>query len=110
MSRELCILSGPVDPTSVKHHLVKNGTHTAMPVPCFLILEGDSSPTGTMLYRFDENGECVGDTWHSNLEEAKKSASSEYLNIAINWQTIPENCDMVEFSLSKYKDSLTPCS
>lgn len=56
-----------------------------------------------MLYRFDSNGDCVGDTWHLNLEEAKKSASTEYAGLTSNWQEIPDNCDMVEFGLSKFK-------
>ncbi|MCC7038637.1 MAG: hypothetical protein IT560_15220 [Alphaproteobacteria bacterium] len=108
MTRELCILSDLVDTRRVKHHLVQGGVTTVMNPPHFLILEGDNSSTGAMLYRFESNGECVGDTWHSNLNEAKKRASTEYEGLANNWQEIPDDCDMVEFGLSQFKAKLIP--
>ena len=38
----------------------------------FLVIE--ETPEGFFLYRFDKNGQCVGDTWHANQEEAKEQA------------------------------------
>jgi hypothetical protein len=35
-------------------------------------------PHGWALLRFDEEDDCVADTWHPTLEDAKKQAQFEY--------------------------------
>src|SRR6267378_6616824 len=48
---------------------------------------------GVFLYRFDSKGECVGDTWHLNLEDAKCQASYEFEGVVLNWTEEPQAVD-----------------
>src|ERR1700675_1891325 len=59
----------------------------------FLVIEETSEDF--FLYRFGKNGECVGDTWHMNEEDAKEQAGYEYGKGAETWIGIPESIDDV---------------
>jgi hypothetical protein len=62
---------------------------TLMPLAhCVEIVEDED---GIYLYRYDMNGECVGDTWHMTLDEAKEQAEFEF-SIGINdWREEPSS-------------------
>jgi hypothetical protein len=47
-------------------------------------------PDGVFLYRFDSKGECVGDTWHMNLDDANHQASYEFEGVVLNWKEQPQ--------------------
>jgi hypothetical protein len=68
----------------------------------FLVIE--DTPDGFFLYRYDRSGECVGDTWHGNEEEAKEQADYEYGDGVSSWTNIPEGVDdVVKFALAHMK-------
>ena len=100
----ICFLSGIPDPAKVTHYIIPAGGGLAdkqrMPPPQFLVIEAtaESAPTGALLYCFDGKGECVGDTWHRTIEEAKKSATAEYAGLLQEWQAMPEGVDLTAFS------------
>jgi hypothetical protein len=52
---------------------------SVMPSPDYVIIEtGEQKSAGCMIYRFIDDGTCVGDTWHENLVAAKHQAHYEY--------------------------------
>src|SRR5271169_4471948 len=57
----------------------------------FLVIE--EMHDGVFLYRFDAKGECVGDTWHMNLDDAKHQASYEFEGVLLNWQEEQQTVD-----------------
>jgi hypothetical protein len=105
MTRSLRILTGPVTSTKVKHYLVKGsfGHRQEMAAPRFLVIEDapKKPDRGVFLYRFDAKGDCVGDTWHRDIEEAKAQAVHEYEVLVQEWQEIPPDADMAAFGVAK---------
>lgn len=73
-----------------------------LPQPNFLIIYEKTD--GTFLYRYTENLEFGGDTWHRNLEDAKHQAQFEFGELA--WEVIPEGVDELFFSANRYKSSI----
>jgi hypothetical protein len=68
----------------------------------FLVIE--QKPDGVFLYRFDRAGECVGDTWHTSIAEAKDQASYEFEDRIHTWEEIPqETGDFVSYCLQREK-------
>jgi hypothetical protein len=57
----------------------------------FLIIE--ESPDGMFLYRYDAKGQCVGDTWHMNMDDAKHQAAYEYEGALGTWQSVPSELE-----------------
>ena len=113
MARELCILSGPVTATKIKHYLVKGSyaNRELFSPPRFVVIDDGPEPpvdprgSGVMMYRFDANGDCVGDTWHESLDDAKRDAANEYEGLVQSWEEIPTAADMVDFGLTKLNAS-----
>jgi hypothetical protein len=67
-----------------------------MPPPCFLIIYGGDS--GVFLHRYTINGECAGDTWHTDQAEAEAQATFEYGSALGEWEAFTsENEDPVAF-------------
>lgn len=103
--RLLCLLSGTHAAAKVRHYRVPAGgkldDKKEMPLAEFLVIEAtaERSNTGALLYRFDSKGECVGDTWHRTIEEAKNSAAAEYKGLVQNWQEIPDGVDINAFAV-----------
>ena len=62
----------------------------------FLVIEAspEKPETGALLYRFDSKGDCVGDTWHRGVEEAKKDAAAEYEGLVQEWQEVSADVDI----------------
>jgi hypothetical protein len=76
----------------------------ARDVARFLVIE--ETPEGFFLYRFDKDGQCVGDTWHANEEEAREQADYEYGKGTTSWSNIPESVDdVVKFTLAHINKS-----
>ena len=92
MIRLMCLLSGSPSSAKVKHYVIPAGTgfdqRQEMPPAQFLVIEAspEKPETGALLYRFDIKGDCVGDTWHTSIEEAKKDAAAEYEGLVQDWQ------------------------
>ena len=60
--------------------------------PAFLVIE--ERPDGIFLYRFGATGECVGDTWHMNIDDAKHQASFEFEGFVQGWVDVPAATDI----------------
>lgn len=57
---------------------------------------------GIFLYRYDEKGNCVGDTWHQNVEDAKYQATFEYGERVGAWIGVsPDVEDVITFGLAQ---------
>ena len=103
----LCVLSGPVTSLKVKHVWVSDGQKYEMRPPTFLVIDVGPDPpatpggSGVMLFRFEATGECVGDTWHQNIDDAKHQASFEYEGLAQEWEEVPAGIDMVEYGIAR---------
>lgn len=62
-----------------------------LPWPRILLVEEEQD--GFSLYRFTEDGKCVGDTWHLTLEDAYDQAQFEYRNELGDWKQVPESIE-----------------
>ena len=85
-------------PTNVKHYHgappeITGGpdTRRELGLPQLLIVEEKTD--GIFLYRYNLNGECVGDTWHTTLADAQHQAEHEYDGLALSWREVPENIE-----------------
>jgi hypothetical protein len=68
----------------------------------FLIIEEHSD--GIFLYRYDAQGSCVGDTWHSTVDDAKAQAAYEFSDSLESWRDVPpEIADAVTFGVRQVK-------
>lgn len=103
MTRYLNILSGLIAPNKVRQYVVRSGVKQTMAPPHFLIIDDDPEKPdiGTFLYSFRSNGDCVGDTWHKNVEDAKHQADFQYENLVQEWQDIPPDVDMIAYGLAR---------
>ena len=106
MTRLFTILSEGSRSSNVKHYLglppeltdgedARKEAHAAL----FLVIEG--KPDGVFLYRFSAGGDCVGDTWHMSVDDAKHQAAYEYEGPELNWRDIPQTVeDVAEYGLA----------
>lgn len=66
----------------------------------FLVIENDAN--GFFLNRFDDRGNCVGDTWHVTIDDAINQALYEFETPPQNWVVLPANLDdVVKFGLNE---------
>ena len=73
-----------------------------LPVPRVLILEKAfvGRDTGYFLYRFTEEGQPAGDTWHSSESDALNAAVDEFGDRIYTWTDVPDDVeDEVLFAL-----------
>lgn len=56
--------------------------------PVLLLI--DNKLSGIFLFRYAQNGEVVGDTWHTSIDEAKEQADSEYGDFISEWVSVPD--------------------
>ncbi|MDE1152779.1 MAG: hypothetical protein PW788_09605 [Micavibrio sp.] len=66
-----------------------NGINTQKKLGPARFLTIEENEDGFFLYRFDDKGNCVGDTWHQSLNEAKEQADYEFEQTLKNWQDVP---------------------
>jgi hypothetical protein len=80
------------------------GVDHRVPLPQPRILIIDQDPEGFLLLRYSDSGEFGGDTWHSELEDAKQQAEFEYRGFIVGWRPVPEHVtqitDCVSFALA----------
>jgi hypothetical protein len=106
-TRLFTILPERTQSPSVKHYKgvppeLTDGEDTRKEMPSALLLVIDNKPDGVFLYRFDAKGECVGDTWHMSIEDAKHQATYEYEGLVTNWQDVPDAIeDVAEYGLAR---------
>src|SRR5258708_571348 len=75
-------------------------TRRESPTAAFLVIE--EKPDGVFLYRFSATGECVSDTWHMNIDDAKHQASYEYERVLLSWEDVPQEIlDVAEYGLAR---------
>jgi hypothetical protein len=104
--RLLATISGGIEAPKVKHYAglppeLTEGKDTRKELggARFLVIEENTD--GIFLYRYGTQGECVGDTWHMNVDDAKHQASYEYGNSVKEWSSVPAEVeDVVAFGLS----------
>lgn len=71
-------------------------TRTKMPDPRFVILY--EAEEGAFVFRYTQSGECVGDTWHACIEDAKHQVHFEYSLSPEEWCEFPADVeDPVQF-------------
>ena len=105
--RLLTTVSNSVEDAKAKHHIglpppLTPGKDTWQELggASFLVIE--ENPDGVFLYRYSRGGDCVGDTWHMNVDDAKHQASYEYGESIKGWtSTSPEVEDAVAFGLQR---------
>jgi hypothetical protein len=56
-----------------------------LPAPTWVELVEENG--GFYLYRLDDRGHCIADTWHQTVEEAKAQANFEYEIREEDWQS-----------------------
>jgi hypothetical protein len=113
-TRLLSILSASPTTTKVKHYLglppeLTGGhdTRQEMGSPAYLVIEAESD--GIYLYRYDNQGNEVGDTWHRNVDDAKHQADYEYGDLIEEWRDVPvEVQDASAFGLARLKEASNP--
>jgi hypothetical protein len=95
MSTRLIALLGPDESRETRQFrgfppdLTEGVDHReALPLPRVLLVEEKSD--GVFLFRFTDDGTCVGDTWHMSMEEAKDQARKEYGTESTEWKEVPE--------------------
>ena len=60
--------------------------NSVMASPDYVVVEvGDQDNAGCMIYRFTDDGTCVGDTWHEDLTAARHQAHFEYGLTEADW-------------------------
>lgn len=99
-------LARPRRSPNVKHYrglppVLTGGRDTRVedPAAMFLLIEED--PSGVFLYGFGENGECITDTWHLTVDDAKHQADFEYEGTVLHWTEVPESVpDPVEYGMA----------
>jgi transposase len=90
--------------SKVLEHLKSDEKIARMQQPCFLVIQENKD--GIFLYRYDAKGECIGDTWHLNIEDAKNQARHEYGNAVQEWEAVkPEADDVVSLGLARIKEA-----
>jgi len=108
-TRLLSILSAPPTSTKVKHFHgappeLTGGADTRQEMGSAAYLVIEATPDGVFLYRYDGKGECVGDTWHMNVDDAKHQADYEYGRLAQDWQAVPAEAeDAAAFGLARLR-------
>jgi hypothetical protein len=110
-TRLFTILSGGTYAKRVKHYLgippeLAAGVDSRKEMESALFLVIENNADGTFLYRFDASGDCVGDTWHMTVEDAKQQAAFEFEGCVSNWQEIPQTVkDVAIFGLDAAKEA-----
>jgi hypothetical protein len=68
----------------------QNGSHETREVNPPLTVEIEDGEDGFFLLHFNEVGECVADSWHATLEEAKAQAKFEFEIGEDDWAVVEQ--------------------
>jgi hypothetical protein len=104
-ARLLAMLPTNAPPSTVKHYAGLppeltdgNDARREVDATAFFVIEG--KPDGMFLYRFNRSGQCVSDTWHLNINDAKDQAAYEYEGVVLVWDDVPQSVlDVGEYGL-----------
>jgi len=88
----LCPHTG-IDQVTVFIPAVLHGVAAAARTPVLLVIE--SKTDGVFLFRFSAERRCVGDTWHTSVDEAKSQAAFEFNELLTAWKVVPEKTEDV---------------
>jgi hypothetical protein len=105
--RVFAFLSGKPAAPRVKHYVgpppqLTGGNDVRQELGPATFLVVDERPDGVFLYRFGAAGECVGDTWHMSVDDAKHQAAYEFEGLIGGWDEVPEGTeDVVAFCLAR---------
>ncbi|HEY3322431.1 MAG TPA: hypothetical protein VGP72_18355 [Planctomycetota bacterium] len=62
-----------------------------LPLPTFVEIELDAGPDGPcMFYRYTDDGQFCGDTWHQTLADAFEAAAFEYGLTENDFKEVPK--------------------
>lgn len=107
----MAILSSECLLPRVKHFLglppeLSDGEDTRQELGPARFLVTEEGPDGVFLYRYSIKGECVGDTWHQSVDDAKHQATYEYEGLVGEWfEVSPQIVDVVNFGLAQIDQS-----
>lgn len=87
-------------PSRVRHHegglppsAASDGVDRRVLLPrAALVVIDDKGAEGVFIFRFDDDGNEVGDTWHETADDALRQAAFEYEG-RLNWETIPSDVE-----------------
>lgn len=105
--RLLAIISNAGEASKVKHYAglppaLTGGKDVRQELGRARFLVIEENPDGIFLYRYGVHGECVGDTWHMNVDDAKHQALYEYGDSVEEWADVPAEVeDVVVFGLNR---------
>jgi len=108
-TRLLSILSAIQPTQDVIHYkglppILTGGIDTRQQMDSALYLVIEVTSEGVFLNRFDAQGECVGDTWHMNIDDAKDQALGEFKDLIQDWEDIPSDVeDVAVYGLARAK-------
>lgn len=94
---------GNIEPPKTKHYKglppkVTEGADSRVSMNAPIVLVIEEREDGVFLYHFDAKADCVGDTWHHDIDEAKEQARSEFQNHLTHWTEVPtEDQDIQKF-------------
>jgi hypothetical protein len=77
-----------------RHYLAERDEHgklEAKAIQSSSSLAIDVRDDGVFLLHLDEKGECVADTWHQSIEEAKEQARFEFLVQDGDWKEVGDD-------------------
>jgi hypothetical protein len=60
-----------------------------IPVPKWVEISEESE--GFYLYHYNSDGECIADTWHESIEDAKEQAKFEFGILNDDWKPMENN-------------------
>jgi len=68
--------------------------------PAALLIIDEEPEGGWLLIRYSGSGQFAGDTWHENLEEAKRQAHSEFGSVS--WKEAqPTPTEVHDFAIAQ---------
>jgi hypothetical protein len=67
-----------------------------------LLVAGDDSDPGAMLFRYTVAGEFSGDTWHPSLDSAREQVAYEYEDAIGEWVHVPADVDDAHAYVVRY--------
>ncbi len=107
LARLFAVLPKSTLSTTVRHFRgsppeVSGGLETRLELGPPRLLVVEQKADGIFLYRYDAQGDCVGDTWHMTVADAQHQAEYEYNGHALTWSEVPPNTgDVTAFALAR---------
>jgi hypothetical protein len=95
VAREFALIEASSEPLRTRHY-IRGGLARR---PVVVILESKSD--GVFLHRYGSDGVLVGDTWHLNVDHARRQAAYEFQDAMGSWTVVPHTApDALTFALA----------